>query len=63
MTRHFSVDRKVKCLDREIGMRRALYPSFVRRGKMTAAAADEEIAVLEEIRSDYTHISQGLVES
>jgi hypothetical protein len=53
MSGHFSVDRKVKCLDREIGMRRALYPSFVRRGKMSEEAAAEEIAVLEAIRNDY----------
>ena len=53
MTSHFSVDRKLKCLDREIGMRRALYPSFVKKGKMSAESANEEIAVLEEIRSDY----------
>lgn len=53
MSGHFSVDRKLKCLDRELGMRKALYPSFVRRGKMSEEAAAEEIAVLEAIRSDY----------
>lgn len=49
----FSVERKLKCLDREIGMRKALYPSFVRRGKLSLESAEEEIAVLQNIRDDY----------
>lgn len=50
----YSTERKIACLDREIGMRRRVYPRFVQVKKMTKEAADEEIAVLEAILVDYT---------
>ena len=45
--------RKVQCIDRELGMRKRLYPRFVEQKKITQEFADEEIAVLESIRDDY----------
>jgi hypothetical protein len=53
LTEQFSRARKLKCIDRELGMRRRVYPGFVDRGKMTQSAADEEIAVMEAIKADY----------
>lgn len=57
----FPVGRKIKCLDREIGMRMVLYPGFVKRGKMTQATADEEIAILQEIRQEYAVVERQTV--
>lgn len=54
----FSVERKIRCLEREISMRKALYPSFIRRGKMSKESAEEEIAVLQEIRDDIEFLKQ-----
>ena len=53
----FTVERKIRCLEREIGMRKRVYPSFVLRRKMTQDAADEEIQVLESIKEDYVKSS------
>ena len=49
----YSPERKVQCIDRELGMRKRLYPRFVEQKKITQEFADEEIAVLESIRDDY----------
>jgi len=49
----FPPERKIQCIDREIGMRKRLYPRFIDQGKITQDFADEEIAVLESIRQDY----------
>ena len=48
-----SRDRKLQCIDRELGFRKRLYPRFVEQRKITQDFADEEIAVLESIREDY----------
>ena len=53
LTQQYDRARKLKCIDRELGMRRRVYPGFVNRGKMSQQAADEEIAVLEAIKADY----------
>ncbi len=50
---NFPADRKIQCIDREIGMRKRLYPRFILQRKITQEFADEEIAVLESIREDY----------
>lgn len=49
----YSTQRKIACLDREIGMRKRVYPRFVITNKMTETSAKEEIAVLEAIKADY----------
>lgn len=38
---------------REAAMRRRVYPSWVRQGRMTQAEADHEIAAMEAIARDY----------
>jgi trimethylamine:corrinoid methyltransferase-like protein len=48
-----TTEDKRRCLKREIAMRRAAYPDWVARGKMTRAQADREIAVMEAILKDY----------
>ena len=44
---------KLKCLEREIAMRRRVYPSWVRDGRMTQDHADREISTMEAIAQDY----------
>jgi hypothetical protein len=44
---------KLKCVARELAMRRFVYPKWVRTGRMKEADAAHEIAVIESIVSDY----------
>jgi hypothetical protein len=44
---------KLKCLVREVGIRRAVYPKRVAEGKMDQRAAVYEIEVMEAILADY----------
>lgn len=50
------VARKIKCLARELALRKIVYPKYVRAGRMTRADAEEEIRVLREILEDYIKI-------
>ena len=42
-----TLDEQIKCVGREIGMRKNVYPRWVANGKMTQAKADHEIAAME----------------
>jgi hypothetical protein len=44
---------KIKCLQRELALRRNVYPLRVLAGKMNQLAADYEIEVMEAILDDY----------
>jgi len=44
---------KLKCVEREIAMRKLVYPSRVRAGKMSQREADHEIRMMEAIAQDY----------
>lgn len=44
---------KVQVLQRELALRRAVYPKRVADGKMTQLEADYQIEVLESILDDY----------
>jgi hypothetical protein len=49
----FSDQAKLKCVERELALRRNVYPKWVAQGKMTQAAAEKEIQTLEDIANDY----------
>ena len=49
----YSFSAKLKCLQRELAIRRNVYPKRMRMGSMRAESADSEIAMLEEIIDDY----------
>ena len=51
--RTFTTADKRAALQRELKMRRRVYPKWVRDGRMAAADADREIAVMEAILADY----------
>ncbi len=44
---------KLACVEREIKMRKRVYPRWVADGRMTQQKADAEIATMEEIAEDY----------
>lgn len=49
----FTTTDKRKAAEREAAMRRRVYVRWVADGRMTQAAADEQIAVMEAIAADY----------
>lgn len=44
---------KLHCIERELGMRKRVYPRLVADGKMTQDKAAREIAIMEAIRAEY----------
>lgn len=42
-----SLDDQIRCIGREIGMRRANYPRFVLSGKLTKEEAEHQMACIE----------------
>jgi hypothetical protein len=49
----FTARQKAECAAREVKQRRRVYPRFVTDGRMTQAFADAQIAIMDEIASDY----------
>ncbi len=47
--RFFSADDKIKCLIREIGLRKLVYPGLIQQGSMTVEKAQWEIDCMEAI--------------
>jgi len=44
---------KLKCVEREVQMRKRAYPKWVKSRAMTQERADREIAIMEAIAADY----------
>jgi len=44
-----TIEDQILCVEREIVMRNAVYPAFVRRGKYTQAKADHEIKAMKSV--------------
>lgn len=59
--RPFNNDDKRAAIEREIKMRRRVYPRWVDKGTMTQTQADREIAVMEAILADYPPRQGGLL--
>lgn len=49
----FTLTTKLKAVERELAMRRAVYPHQVKAGKMTEHEADRQISIFEAIKADY----------
>ncbi len=56
-----SHDDKRACIERELKMRRRVYPRWVEAGKMSQAHADKEIATMEAILADYPPRQESLL--
>jgi hypothetical protein len=50
----FTDEEKRQAAEREVAMRKNVYPARVRAGKMKQDAADYQIAIMQEIARDYT---------
>lgn len=46
---HVPLSDQVKCIQRELGMRRHVYPGRIARGHMTRKKADQEIRAMEAV--------------
>jgi hypothetical protein len=49
----FTDQEKLACVEREIAMRRSVYALQMRKGRMSAAQCEREIALMEAIAADY----------
>lgn len=52
-THKFTDADKEACAERELAMRRRVYPRWVSAGKMSRAEADREIALMDAIAEEY----------
>ena len=52
-TERIKFPEKLKELERELAMRRRVYPGLIERGKLTEDKADRQIKVLESVIADY----------
>jgi hypothetical protein len=53
LARPFTYAEKLAAVEREIKLRRRVYPTRVTNGRMTQRLSDEQIAVMEAIAGDY----------
>ena len=44
-----TLDEQIRCVGREIGLRKNVYPKFIASKRMTQADADREIAAMEAV--------------
>lgn len=49
----FTNDEKLACAEREVALRRRVYPNRVQTGRMSAAKALHEIECMKSIAADY----------
>ena len=49
---------QITCVERELGMRRRVYPRWVATGRMTQADADREIATMSAVLDTLRSINQ-----
>src|SRR5262245_51084742 len=49
----YTFGEKLSCVERELALRKQVYPSQIRVGRMTKEFCDTQIAIMEEIRDDY----------
>lgn len=64
----FNIQEQIKCVKREIEMRKKVYSNSVLRGRMTAGQKDKEIATMEAVLNtliivERTHILKSCNQS
>ena len=62
MTEIITETDKLKCAERELAMRKRVYPRLVKQDRMSAGEAAHEIACMEEIAADYKCRAQYFAE-
>lgn len=53
-----TLQRMLACAERELAMRRRVYPNWVRSEKMTQTEADDEISALEAIVNHFKDLTE-----
>jgi hypothetical protein len=53
----FSAKEKARCTERELALRKRVYPNRVMTKRMTQREADYQIALMEEIASEYAEMA------
>ena len=56
---HYSALEKRRAIEREIAIRKRVYPNRVLTGRMKQAQADRELALMEDIRADYARLEEA----
>ena len=54
------IEEQIACIERELGMRVKLYPRWVKGGKLTQEAADQELDRLRAVLLTLQRVQQGL---
>jgi hypothetical protein len=55
----FTALDKLRCAEREVKLRRQVYPNRIESGRMSPAKAEYEIAVMADIAEDYRKLAEG----
>jgi len=55
-----TIAEQIACVDRELGMRRRVYPRWVERGKLNPATADLEIKRMEAVKDSLRRVQTEL---
>lgn len=58
MSAPHTIAEQLDCIERELRFRRHVYPRRVADGKMTPAAADHQIAVMESVKATLEQIGR-----
>lgn len=53
-----SIERQIKCVQRELKLRRRVYPNRIETGRMSPAYAMEEIAVMRAVLATLEAVQQ-----
>lgn len=57
--RPYSATEKLGCIERELRMRRSVYPKWVQAGRLTQERANEELRIMQAIAEDYRTQAQS----
>lgn len=49
LTGRWTLQEQIRCVERELALRKRVYPRFVLTGKMSAPKADQELACMEAV--------------
>lgn len=56
--RIITAEQKLKCVERELKLRRQVYPNRIETSRMTKEKADYEIMMMEAIVADYKALAE-----
>ena len=54
-----TIDEQIKCVGRELGLRRNVYPKFIKSGRMTAEKAAYEIQCMDAVYQTLKQLGDG----